>query len=494
MGSELLDQPPPSAPESRPAFLGAMLIRRRLDPDIPLRPEQLYEPRECALYGVMSELDGELGGWDDAVLIQRLQSHPLWGRDGLDGAYIAELCGKCGNVALASYHAKQIVEAWKRRTIGEAGLAIFQASRNGFDADSLQHHIEHIKAITNDNGQTSRGRLPEIKDDYDLCAIDLPLPDELVQGLLHRGSKLGLGAPSKGMTTWTMMNLGLAVAYGRPWLGCCTTRARALFINLEIQEAFSRRRSMTLKEAMDVVAEPRQFDIWNLRGYATSYQEIFPAIIERVRDGGYGLIILDPIYKLYGAGTNENGAAEVAGLLNAAEELAVETGAAVAYRAHYSKGNQAAKESIDRISGSGVFSRDPDSLVNLTRHQEDDCYTVEATLRNFPPMRPFVVRWNFPLFERDATLDPSELKTPGKGKRDKAADQEQREREHCNRLLAVLRATPDGDTGRALARAAGLNTDNFGRAIAALLQEGRAERVEIRKSRSTYDGFRPTGK
>jgi len=37
----------------------------------------------------------------------------------------------------------------------------------------------------------------------------------------------------------------------------------------------------------------------------------------------------------------------------------VKTGAAVGFGAHYSKGNQAGKEAIDRVSGSGVFARDP---------------------------------------------------------------------------------------------------------------------------------------
>jgi hypothetical protein len=492
MQVELLDQLPPHAVESERAFIDALIGLGRFDPDIHVRPDQPYDPSNRAILEVMSDLDAELGGWDNVSLIQRLQRHELWGRDGFDAAYVASLSGACGNSALIGYHAKQIIEAWRRRIVSREAEQLIQLSHNGFDVNALQHHLDRIKDVTSDDGQTTRGRLPEIEDDYDLCAIDLPLPEELVQGLLHRGSKLGLGAPSKGMTTWAMMNLGLAVAYGRPWLGCCTTRARVLFINLEIQKPFSRRRSMTLKEAMGVVAEPRQFDIWNLRGYATSYQEIFPAIIERVRDGGYWLIILDPIYKLYGAGTNENGAAEVAGLLNAVEELAVETGAAVAYRAHYSKGNQAAKEAIDRVSGSGVFARDPDSLLNFTRHQEADCYTVEATLRNFPPMPPFVVRWNHPLFERDVTLNPAELKVPGKSSKEKAEQREQQETEQRNRLLRVIKAMPDGDTARSLRTSAGLNPKDFGKAMSVLLQDKRVEPCRVKKHTRTEDGYRVT--
>ena len=94
--------------------------------------------------------------------------------------------------------------------------------------------------------------------------------------------------------------------------------------------------------------------------------------------------------------------------------LAVATGAAVAFGAHYSKGNQSSKESIDRIGGSGVFARDPDSILNFTRHEQPDCFAVEMTLRNHPPQEPFVVKWEYPLFTVDATLDPQRLKRVGR--------------------------------------------------------------------------------
>jgi hypothetical protein len=34
-------------------------------------------------------------------------------------------------------------------------------------------------------------------------------------------------------------------------------------------------------------------------------------------------------------------------------------------------------------------------------------------LRNFKPVAPFVVRWQFPLMRRDASLDPTKLKQAG---------------------------------------------------------------------------------
>src|SRR5262249_51704582 len=71
-----------------------------------------------------------------------------------------------------------------------------------------------------------------------------------------------------------------------------------------------------------------------------------------------------------------------------------------------------------------VFARDPDSLLIFTRHEMEDAFTVEATLRNFKPIEPFCVRWQFPLMGRDGELDPARLKqSKGGRKRTHAPEQ-----------------------------------------------------------------------
>src|SRR5262249_37720454 len=159
--------------------------------------------------------------------------------------------------------------------------------------------------------------------------------------------------------------------------------------------------------------ESGSLKIWNLRGYAADLSILLPQLLREIKPGDFVLIIIDPIYKLLGK-RDENKAGDIASLLNEIESLAVKTGAAVAFGAHYSKGNQASKESIDRVGGSGVFARDPDTILNFTRHEQDDCLSVEATLRNHPPIEPFVVRWEYPLFIAESTLDPAKLKQPGR--------------------------------------------------------------------------------
>ena len=254
--------------------------------------------------------------------------------------------------------------------------------------------------------------LPPIVDAAWWLTEPIDLPTELVYGLFHRGGKMVLGGGSKTFKTWTLLDLAVSVAAGEPWLSCKTSKGKVLYLNFEIQPGFFQRRIQAIADAKYITLAQHTLEVWNLRGWATSYVDLLPRIRERIKDANYSLIVLDPIYKLYGD-TDENSAGAVAQLMNALEMVTVDSGASVAFGAHYAKGNAAGKEAIDRISGSGVFARDPDTILNFTRHEEAEAFSVEATLRNHKPIEPFVVRWQYPLMRRDQGLDPAKLKQSG---------------------------------------------------------------------------------
>jgi hypothetical protein len=209
--------------------------------------------------------------------------------------------------------------------------------------------------------------------------------------------------------------MAVSVATGTKWWGMDTTKGRVLYINFEIQEEFFARRLDSISAAKGLSMDALDnLDVWNLRGHCADLKIIMNKLIEDIKDTSneYSLIIVDPIYKGMGS-RDENAAGDINTLLNEIERMAVQTGAAVVFGAHFSKGNQARKESIDRISGSGVFARDPDTILIMTKHENEYTYSVEPTLRNFPPMDAFCVRWIHPLMERDEDADPANLKQAG---------------------------------------------------------------------------------
>jgi AAA domain len=255
--------------------------------------------------------------------------------------------------------------------------------------------------------------LPAIDDGAELISGAIAVPSDVVEGIVHRGGKMVLGGASKSFKTWSLLDLAISVATGRSWLGRFPTkRGRVLYINLEIQSGFFAKRIQTICDEAQIKLDSGYLRVWNLRGYAADLSRLRPRLLAGIGCEQFDLIILDPVYKLLGI-RDENKAGDIASLLNEIESLCVQTEAAIAFGAHYSKGNQAQKDSIDRIGGSGVFARDPDTILNFTKHEEQDCFTVEMTLRNHPPRDPFVVRWDYPLFVVDSLLNPNRLKQTG---------------------------------------------------------------------------------
>jgi len=247
-----------------------------------------------------------------------------------------------------------------------------------------------------------------IEDVCDMMARSIPRPPQLIEGFMHRGEKAMLGGASKAYKSWTSLHIAIAVASGRPIWGRNTIRDRVLFLNLEIPDWAFQERYEHVRSAFNAKIEPGQFFQITTRGKQIDATTLRMELA-RYADKGLGLIVVDPLYKLT-ADLDENSVGDMGKVLAQLEAIASETGAGILIPAHFAKGNSAAKEAIDRISGSGVFARDADAIHTITRHQQADCYTLASTLRSMPPRDDVVLRWQFPLFSVDPTLDPSELR------------------------------------------------------------------------------------
>jgi hypothetical protein len=252
-----------------------------------------------------------------------------------------------------------------------------------------------------------------------------PVPPEVIKGILHRGSKMVIGGTSKGRKSFSLLDLAVAVATGGKWWGFDCNQGRVLYLNFEIQQPFLEARVFDITQARETTVMPGYFQSISLRGSIETVEDLAKDLIAYILDlEPFAMIIFDPVYKLM-AGKDENKAGDVGTIMAHLERVSVETGAAIVFGAHYSKGNQSAKESIDRIGGSGVFARDPDAILTMTGHEVENAFTVEATLRNYKPIDPFVVGWQYPLFSRDDSgLDPAALKMPPgkKGEKEKGGD------------------------------------------------------------------------
>lgn len=206
--------------------------------------------------------------------------------------------------------------------------------------------------------------LPDPENLTDLFEQKIELAPELIKGVLRQGHKLLIAGPSKAGKSFSLIQLAIAIAEGREWFGFPCAKGKVLYVNLELDDKSAKMRFVEiynkLNKGHDNVSN---IDIWNLRGKTSPMDKLAPKLIRRAQKNNYIAVIIDPIYKVLTG--DENSAHEMANFTNQFDKIATELNCAVIYCHHHSKGSQGGKNSIDRSSGSGVFARDPDAILDL---------------------------------------------------------------------------------------------------------------------------------
>jgi hypothetical protein len=246
-----------------------------------------------------------------------------------------------------------------------------------------------------------------------LIASNPTTPAVLVQGIIHQSAKTIIVGGSKAFKTWSFMNLSIAVATGTTWWDFQCEQGDTLYINFEIHDGFFAARFQEVCDAMgvDERVASEHFHYLGLRGHAADLTKLAELILTHCSERTYKLITIDPMYKCMGD-RDENSAGQMADLMNVLDRISQRTGAAIVFGHHFSKGNQASKDMIDRSSGSSVFGRDPDTIIVMTPHEEPDAFIVEFRLRNFPPQEKFVVKRVHPLMIKTNELDSEDIRRP----------------------------------------------------------------------------------
>lgn len=197
------------------------------------------------------------------------------------------------------------------------------------------------------------------------------LAPPLIDGVLRQGHKMLIAGPSKAGKSYALIELCCAIAEGKKWLEWQCTQGRVMYVNLELDRASCLHRFKDVYTALGITPNNlSNIDIWNLRGRSVPMDKLAPKLIRRASKKNYIAIIIDPIYKVITG--DENSADQMAHFCNQFDKVCTELGCAVIYCHHHSKGAQGGKRSMDRASGSGVFARDPDALIDLVELELND--------------------------------------------------------------------------------------------------------------------------
>ncbi|WP_291289281.1 AAA family ATPase [Enorma sp.] len=235
--------------------------------------------------------------------------------------------------------------------------------------------------------QEAQDDLPD-PESLDAVWDDMPeLAPPLIDGVLRRGHKMLIAGPSKAGKSFALIELCCAIAEGREWLGWPCAKGRVLYVNLELDRASALHRFRDVYAALGW--EPvgiGSIDVWNLRGRSVPMDRLAPKLIRRASKKGYDAVVIDPIYKVITG--DENSADQMAAFCNQFDTIASQLGCAVIYCHHHSKGFQGQKRSMDRASGSGVFARDPDALLDMSALElTEPCRRARATALEWVEMQ-----------------------------------------------------------------------------------------------------------
>ena len=240
------------------------------------------------------------------------------------------------------------------------------------------------------------------------------LAPEIIHGLLRKGHKFLLSGASKSGKSFALIELAIAFSQGTEWFGFKCEKAKVCYINLEIDRPSAIDRFGIITDALKIDRRViGNIKLINLRGKAKPLNELVPELVKDLRDSQIDVIIIDPIYKVITG--DENNATEMAQFCNQFDILCDKLHTTVIYAHHHSKGTQGGKSAQDRASGSGVFARDPDAIMDIVELEVDDdfknkeadydapAWNVECVTREFKKPKDRKVWFKFPLHIVDTT-------------------------------------------------------------------------------------------
>lgn len=238
--------------------------------------------------------------------------------------------------------------------------------------------------------------LPDFENLADYFDNPPALAPPLIDGVLRQGHKMLIAGPSKAGKSFALIELAIAIAEGKPWFGWNCAKGKVMYVNLELDKASCYHRFIDVYKALGQSPDNvGSIEIWNLRGMSVPMDKLAPMLIRRAAKKGFIAVIIDPIYKVLTG--DENSAEQMARFCNQFDKVCNELGCSVIYCHHHSKGSQTGKRSMDKASGSGVFARDPDALLdfseleiteNLFIQQENAeiCKVMENWIARFQPI------------------------------------------------------------------------------------------------------------
>jgi len=255
----------------------------------------------------------------------------------------------------------------------------------------------------------------------EFLAADWPEPRRIIRNLLDDESRILVGGQSKSFKSWLLLDQAMSVASGQPWIGFETVQNPVLIINFELRGHYFHQRIQSIAAAKKIdLPKFETFQVLQLRHWYLkdkSDREDFLAHLQTlIKRKGIIYVIIDPYYRLLTEQDEEIAQTNMGAVLHGFGAIN-EAGASIAYAMHMIKGasRNTQRDPEELISGAGTLLRDPDALMSVLPKKNDDelIYQMEFKVRDFPPIEPKLLSWDYPLLQVREDIDRSALRSVG---------------------------------------------------------------------------------
>lgn len=367
------------------ALLGSFLLDKKQVADLRagLAVDDFYDPRHQEIYKTILQATDEGKPIDLVMLPDELKRRDML--EAVGGSnYLLELAEGVPHAVNAPHYAKIVREHSEcRKVLNELATAHSAISQN----QSIEHALVPLK-----NYQARR----ESKI-MSMSTLGQAFPTQnepLVDGLIRQGEVATFVGGSKSRKSWLLMHLCMSIAAGLPWLGFQTTPRKVLLVDLELSGGTLSFRSSKVMAAMGInIHNLGNLDIMPMRGETFDIGKLESLAAQWA--GRYDFIAIDPLFRCYEEGSDENSNAYLASLYTRFARVAANTGAALGIVHHTTKGSQEGKRAIDLGSGAGSIGRATDCLLALRPVEgQDNAATLECVLRSFAPVEAVNLAWS----------------------------------------------------------------------------------------------------
>jgi archaellum biogenesis ATPase FlaH len=238
------------------------------------------------------------------------------------------------------------------------------------------------------------------------------LSPEIIPGVLRQGHKMVFAGPPTAGKTSILINLALAFAHGKEWLGFPLNKTSVLYVNLELSSESFVYRVHEVAKQMGVEPYSKRLAYIHHRGGILdpkSFTTILKQrLVEAKKEGkDYRVVIIDPMYKMVGGGGNdEQSNQKVSTLVSGLFSITTDGNISFIFSVSVNNNNPLYQITEELQNGTGHLARDADATLMLwPLENHPDGFRLKGNLREFEYFKPKSLAFTYPVFTEDTELD-----------------------------------------------------------------------------------------